>query len=212
MIQLLLLTTLLLQESVPASTKAIVIRLAGEPSPELRRGAEFGVAEMAQAANLRRRQVILAKDGSADATGILVATAGAPIPTGETVARLHVAPLPSGAEACEFSVAPADSKTDRSVAAWDASLAKFGASDLNARFERRYGSKLTEAAYLGWVSIKALVEAELARQPEEEFCKAVARVRFDGHKGRPLFFDPATRTLSQPLYVMKDGRVVGETK
>ena len=212
MINLLLLTTLLLQERVQVSTEAIVIRLAGEASPELRRGIEFGLAEMTHTARLMQRQVILAKDSSSDATGIIVATASAPVPTGETVVRVHVSPLPSGAESCEFSVAPPDSKTDRSVVAWHPSLVRYGASELNERFHTQYGNDLTEAAYLGWVAAKALVDAELRRKPEEDFCRVVATLRFDGHKGRPLFFDAATRTLSQPLYIVKDGKVIGETK
>jgi hypothetical protein len=212
MIPLLLLTIVLLQERALTSTDAIVVRIAGDASAELRRGVEFGVDELTQAAGLMRRQITLAKDGSADATGIIVASASAPIPAGETVVRIHVSPLPSGAEACEFSVAPADSKTDRSVAAWHATLTKHGASELNERFRRKYGSELTEAGYLGWIAVKALVEAELRRKPEENFCRVVATSRFDGHKGRPLFFEAATRTLSQPLYIVKDGKVIGETK
>jgi hypothetical protein len=212
MIHLLLLTTLLLQERVQVSTDAIVIRVAGEASPDLRRGIEFGIAELAQTAGLMRRRVILARDSSSEATGIIVATASAPIPAGETVVRIHISPLPSGAEACEFSVAAPDSKTDRSVAAWHPTLSKYGASELNERFDRKYVSGMTEGAYLGWVAVKALVEAELRRKPDEDYCRVVATLRFDGHKGRPLFFDAPTRTLSQPLYIVKDGKVIGETK
>ena len=212
MIELLLLTGLLLQERAQTTTEAIVVRVAGEASAELRRGLEFGIAEMTPAAGLAGRQVTLAKDSSAAATGIIVAGASAPIPAGETVVRIHVSPLPSGAEACEFSVAPADSKTDRSVAAWHPTLSRHGGSELNERFRRKYDSELTEAAYLGWIAVKALVEAELRRKPEENFCRVVATLRFDGHKGRPLFFEAATRTLSQPLYIVKDGKVIGETK
>ena len=212
MIDLLLFTTLLLQERAQTSTEAIVVRVAGEASPELQRGIELGIAEMTQTAGLMQRQVTLASDGSAAATGIIVASASAPIPAGETVVRIHVSPLPSGAEACEFSVAPADSKTDRSAAAWHPTLSKYGASELNERFRKAHGSDLTEAAYLGWVAVKALVEAELRRKPDENFCRVVATLRFDGHKGRPLFFEAATRTLSQPLYIVKDGKVIGETK
>jgi hypothetical protein len=212
MIHLLLLTTLLIQERVQVSTGAIVIRIAGEASPDLRRGVEFGIAEMTHTAGLMRRQVILASDSSSEATAVIVATASAPIPAGETVVRIHVNPLPSGAESCEFSVAAPDSKTDRSVAAWHPALSKYGASELNERFDRKYISGMSDAAYLGWVAVKALVEAELRRKPDEDYCRVVATLRFDGHKGRQLFFDPATRTLSQPLYFIKDGKVIGETK
>ena len=208
----LLLTALLLQEGVQVRTNAITIRIAGEPSPDLRRGIEFGVSEMAQPAKLMRRQVIVATDSSANPTAILVVSSGAPIPTGETVARIHLGPLPSGAEACEFSVAPPDPKKEATVVVWDPSLAKYGASELNERFARKYAGGMTEAAYLGWVAVKAVVEAELRRKPTEEYCRALAGLRFDGHKGRPLFFEPVTRSLSQPLYMVQGGKVIGEAK
>jgi hypothetical protein len=211
MIQLLLLVTLLLQDHGAITGNAIVIRVAGEASPELRRGIEFGVAEMTHTAGLMGRPVTVAKDSSAAATAIIVAS-GASMPAGETVTRIHVGPLPSGTEACEFSVAPPDPKKDASVVVWHPSLSRYGASELNERFERKYTSPMTEAAYLGWIAVKAIVEAELRRKPDEEFCKTLAGLRFDGHKGRPLFFDASTRTLSQPSYVVKDGKLVEERK
>jgi hypothetical protein len=212
MIHLLLFTTLLLQDRVEIQSNAIVIRIAGEASPELRRGIEFGVAEMAHTATLMRRSVILAKDSSVSPTAIVIAGGSGPVPAGDTVTRLHAGPLPPGAEACEFSVAPPDPKGDGAPAVWDASLSKYGASELNERFDRTHATPMTGEAYLGWVAVKALVEAELKRRPGQDHCKTLAALKFDGHKGRPLFFEPATRTLSQPLYVIKNGKVVGETK
>ena len=210
MIPLLLLVTLLFQAGDQVLTDAIVVRIAGGASADLRRGIEFGIAEMAHTARLMRRQVVLATDGFSAPTAIIVATASAPIPTGETVVRIHASPLPTGAESCEFSVAPPDSKTE--VTAWHPSLTRYGASELNDRFARRFAAGMNEGAYLGWVAVKAIVEAELRRSSGENLCQAVAALRFDGHKGRALNFDPSTRTLSQPLYTIRAGKVVGETR
>jgi hypothetical protein len=200
------------QQPPDSKTQAFVIRIPPDVSAELRRGIEFGFDEMQHTAQLMRRTIVITTDSSASSSAMIIASTGAPVPAGDTIARIHIAPLPSGAEACEFSVAPADSKNDRQVVAWDASLDRFGASELNERFERKYRTGMSGAAYLGWVAVKALVEAELRRKPDEDYCKTLAGLRFDGHKGRPLFFDPATRSLSQPLYLVKDGKVVGEIR
>lgn len=208
----LLLVLVLVQEAVPTHKGEFVIVVAGQPSDDLRRGLEFGFDELQHTARLMGRSLVLATGSSARAGAMIVASTSAPVPSGDAVARIHVGPLPSGAESCEFSVAPLDSSTDQTLVAWDARLARFGASELNERFDRAKLTPMTEAAYLGWIAVKALVEAELRRTPGQSHCQALERLRFDGHKGRPLFFDPATRTLAQPLYIVKDGKIVGETK
>ena len=96
---------------------------------------------------------------------------------------------------------------------WHPSLERFGASELNERFRRATGSEMTAPGWLGWVAVKASVEAALRSEAPLD-CEALARARFDGHKGRPLTFDPSTRELVQPVYVITTTggreRVAGE--
>ena len=67
---------------------------------------------------------------------------------------------------------------------------------------------MTPGAYAGWIAVKALVEAALRPAAPNDRCAGLARLRFDGHKGRPLTFDRLSRALQQPLYVVNQGRAV----
>ena len=69
---------------------------------------------------------------------------------------------------------------------------------------------MSSRAYAGWVAVKALLESALRARGRGDRSASLARLRFDGHKGRPLFFDPQTRILRQPTYIVQDGRVTGE--
>jgi hypothetical protein len=83
-------------------------------------------------------------------------------------------------------------------------LERFGAAQLNDRYRKRFGSEMDERAWAGWMSIKILLDAALKTGTSEpcalERFFLGAEGRFDGHKGVPLFFDPATRELVQPRY------------
>jgi len=87
--------------------------------------------------------------------------------------------------------------------AWDGSLQRYGAGQLNERFERRYGRPMSGAAWAGWVAVKALTEAVLratATAPEP-VADALRALRLDGHKGRALHFDESQR-LVHPYYAV----------
>jgi len=90
------------------------------------------------------------------------------------------------------------------LVAWHPALERFGAAQLNERYRKRFGSDMDERAWAGWLSVKLLLDAALRtgtsdRCALERFLLSAAG-RFDGHKGVPLFFDPQTRELVQPLY------------
>jgi hypothetical protein len=93
------------------------------------------------------------------------------------------------------------------LVAWDPALERFGAAQLNERYRNRFRSGMDENAWAGWMSIKILVDAAL-RKGTKDPC-ALERfllgkdARFDGHKGVPLFFDPRTRELVQPLFARR---------
>jgi hypothetical protein len=91
------------------------------------------------------------------------------------------------------------------LVAWDSSLERFGAAQLNERYERRFGTAMDEQAWAGWMAVKAVLDAVMRSETSEpcalERFLVSARARFDGHKGVQLFFDPRTHELVQPLYV-----------
>jgi hypothetical protein len=99
------------------------------------------------------------------------------------------------------------STNEVNVVAWHPALERFGAAQLNDRYRKRFGSEMDERAWAGWMSIKILLDAALKTRTSDQ-CAIErfllgAQGRFDGHKGVPLFFDPATRELVQPRYATR---------
>jgi ABC-type branched-subunit amino acid transport system substrate-binding protein len=90
------------------------------------------------------------------------------------------------------------------VVDWHPDLVRYGAEQLNQRFLRRFGQPMDEAAWRGWMAVKAVAEAAL-RSPGRDLAAVLLTLRFDGHKGEPLEFDPQDHHLRQPVYVV-DGR------
>jgi hypothetical protein len=89
------------------------------------------------------------------------------------------------------------------VVDWHPSLTRFGAEQLNQRFESRFGSPMDERAWAAWLAVMAAAEAALRNTTLE-------RLRFDGHKGARLSFRSEDHTLRQPLYVVAGDEVLGE--
>jgi hypothetical protein len=192
----------------------------GTITGEMRKGAELGIAEAGQMARLLGQSIELVAD-SPGATG---SVAGFITRTRDPEG--HVTPvvtLEPGASrhACVFSVAASEARKaaalqqwasteagpgDRAgltVLEWHPSLKRFGASEVNERFVAQHGTPMTSAAWLGWIAVKALAEAAMRREAPAEACDGFRRLRFDGHKGVPLRFDPDTRELRQPLYIVE---------
>lgn len=91
------------------------------------------------------------------------------------------------------------------VVDWHPDLVRYGAEQLNQRFHRRFGQSMDEAAWRGWMAVKAVAEAAL-RSPGGDLAVTLAGLRFDGHKGEPLEFDPGDHHhLRQPVYLV-DGQ------
>jgi hypothetical protein len=89
------------------------------------------------------------------------------------------------------------------VVDWHPALTKFGAEQLNQRFEARFGAPMDSRAWAAWAAVKAAAEAALRNTSLE-------RLRFDGHKGASLSFRSEDHTLRQPLYVVSGDEVLGE--
>jgi hypothetical protein len=103
------------------------------------------------------------------------------------------------------------------VLQWSDALERFGASQLNHRFEARYARPMSGMAWAGWLAVKIAAET-LLRVPggDAEAIRAYLireTTRFDGHKGAPLSFRRSDHQLLQPLYLVDrtTGRLLGET-
>lgn len=99
--------------------------------------------------------------------------------------------------------------------AWHRGLERYGAAQLNARYEAAMNAAMDENAWLGWLAIKIGWEATIRARSTDARVLADYLVRdttvFDGHKGRPLRFDAHTRVLDQPYYDAEDLTTVTET-
>jgi hypothetical protein len=102
--------------------------------------------------------------------------------------------------------APVKASRSDSVALWTASLRRFGAEQLNARYRARYSGAMDGGAWAGWMAVKAASEAALRVRPTNatvlrDYFES-ASTRFDGHKGWPLSFRRNDHQLRQPLYIV----------
>lgn len=55
------------------------------------------------------------------------------------------------------------------IADWHPEFRRYGAGELNERFERAYGTPMTPPAWHGWIAVKAIGEAALRG---EDLCAA----------------------------------------
>ena len=220
----------------PVSARAAVLHLrAGSGlAGEAKRGLEFGVKEAAVAARLLGLDVQLdGQQGAAEPVGVVAPgiSVAPPAPPGVPLVALAVSDE-QPPDACTFRVAAtaaqrrdaldrwrarsggsASGDGELQAVEWHHSLKRYGASEVNERFTKETGTAMTPEAWVAWFAVKALVENAL-RGSGPDLCERLGRGRFDGHKGRVLSFSAASRTLVQPLYVIRpDGRggtVLGE--
>ena len=96
--------------------------------------------------------------------------------------------------------------------AWHASLFRFAARDLNARYRDRFALPMEPEAWAGWAAARAVGEAALRaesgdpRRLRRYFREELA---LDGQKGVALRF-ASDGQLWQPVYLVAENRVWGE--
>lgn len=83
---------------------------------------------------------------------------------------------------------------DDSAELWNPALERYGASQLNERYQKRFGKPMSGAAWAGWFGVKVAWERFTGRQDG-----------FDGHKGELLSFRSWDHQLRQPLYLKSNG-------
>lgn len=91
---------------------------------------------------------------------------------------------------------------------WHPSLSRFGAEQLNQRYETRFGSPMDESAWASWMAVMVAAELVLRNPGAGDLSSRLERLRFDGHKGARLWF--RDHRLVQPLYVVAGDKVLGE--
>jgi hypothetical protein len=186
-----------------------VIRVGHVASDERAlRGAQLGAEEAGRTAELlgarfelsTNLEGVIAVVGQAERPGVPLLTTGdmsdpGPLRTNvfhvsSSQAERHAALARWGGEGGE-------------VVDWHSSLTRFGAEQLNSRFESRFGAPMDSLAWASWMAVMIAAEMALRSTPLE-------RLRFDGHKGERLWFRPEDHVLRQPLYVVAGGKVVAE--
>jgi hypothetical protein len=172
--------------------------LAPDTSEALAAGVRFGLAEAARAASLLGHRLEMATDAP------IIIDADASIVTGGVTFALK-----AGAAAYDEALAtarveaavPANAEHAK-VVEWHHALHRYGASELNDRFFKAAGARMRAEHWLGWLAVKVITEASMRTAPGGGLPAAIARGRFDGHKGVALTFAADTRRLLQPLYVI----------
>ena len=181
---------------------------------DVRAGIDLGLEEMGRTANLLGREVrIHWVEGpaagwpslSANGPVLAIITAGEPNVTAPGanpgVPVLDLSPRPSAVPADAADHWTFRVRAEPPGTEWTPELDRFGAGELNERYERRTGRGMSADAWVGWVAVKAIVEAALRSEAAEPaaLADALRTLRFDAHKGEPLYFDGAQR-LVQPVY------------
>lgn len=183
-----------------------VIRVGHAASEESAiRGAQLGAEEAGRTAGLLGARFELTSDldgviavvGGAELPGVPLLTTGEPGPPRPNA--FHV----SSSQAERRAALARWGGEGGEVVDWHSTLTRFGAEQLNSRFEARFGAPMDPVAWASWLAVKIAAEMALRSTPLE-------RLRFDGHKGEPLWFRPEDHGLQQPLYVVAGGKVVAE--
>src|SRR5690606_997769 len=88
---------------------------------------------------------------------------------------------------------------------WHGSLRRYGATQLNSRFQTRFGRPMTSTAWGHWLAVKTAWEA-VVRSPGGEQQQPdpaiVDRLVVDGQKGAALRFTPGG-PLDQAIYLVE---------
>ena len=167
------------------------------------RGILLGGREAERAATLLGHDFRLVESGAATARVARVAPSESDMPviamTGETRHPCIFVTTSPDAERAATAYAAAKQLTSFIIADWHPAFTRYGAAQLNERFERSFDQPMTAEAWHGWVAVKAIAEAALRG---DELCAELAQLRFDGHKGRAFRFDPDSRRLIHPALIV----------
>ena len=192
-----------------AANSIVLVWHAGGAPADVNDGIQMGLTEAQQTAQLLGRDVRVVPEARQAFATITDDANGVTLEAGSCTFRLS--PSRDEREALLSDWKKRSGRTgDYRLAVWHSSLKQYGGVDLNERFTRRFHRPMTDDAWLGWVAVKAAVEAAL--RSSGPACEAIRNLQFDGHKGAALAF--ANGVLQQPLYIIENAgggeKVVGQ--
>jgi len=190
-------------------------------------GAEAGLRQLARRGVPGAVLAVEPQDAAAVAqeasfaSAVLAAVAGEPAPpqvfavatppAARSTALRRWAARQRGA-APQLAPAPTRSRGAMWASDWHPALERNGGAQLADRYRRRFHRPMSEAAWHGWVAVKAAAEAAL-RASGGDLAAALRALTLDAHVGAPLRFD-ANGVLAHPLFLVRgdgseDGALVG---
>ena len=176
------------------AARPLHITVSGSFSDDHRRGFELGVAEMTQTASLLDATLSMSDEWKPFTVGQILgremSVSHAGVPVVHLTANRSWGP---SEQRCRFRVEPSPG-----AVTWQPSTVRYGASELNERYVKRFKQPMTSEAWNAWFAVKAIVESALRAPEGADLCDALAGARFDGHKGASLSFDPTTGVLRHP--------------
>lgn len=202
--------------NAPAQIRQVVLGLLLDPDTAAGRGMRLGFEEAQRAGELLHRVFVSGPTSEFALIGLVAPKvepqalylAVGPLGDSEPV-RPHVYAVSSSLEFRRQALERHADRSDLKVVDWSHDLNKFGAQELNERFQRRFNQPMDEAAWRGWVAVK--LAAELALRFPGTGADKIGELSLDGHKGMPLRFDPGNHHLAQPVYLIdSQGKVVDE--
>jgi len=207
----------LVEPSPPVQMRQIPLALRLDPETAAGRGARMGLEEAQRAGELLKLQFQEVPTSDYATVGLvppkqepsgLFLTVGPLLKQGEEP-RPRVYSVSATLEFRRQALARHPDRNDLHVVDWHHDLKKFGADALNLRFSRRFEQPMDEAAWRGWMAVKLITELAL-RYPDAVATDKIEELSLDGHKGMPLRFDPRSRHLIQPVYLVDAGEKVVE--
>jgi branched-chain amino acid transport system substrate-binding protein len=79
-----------------------------------------------------------------------------------------------------------------------------GSPEFTARFMKKFGKPPENNSWQGYFGIRTVLEAVKTAQSTDgkAMVEAIEKMKFDGFKGRPLYYRMLDHQLMQPLYIM----------
>ena len=95
---------------------------------------------------------------------------------------------------------------------WHWTWERYGAPQLNQRFDRRAGRRMSDVDWAGWAAVRIVVEAIVETRSTEPAVLRQALVSpdltFDSYKGAPIGFRPWNHQLRQPVLLHVHNAVI----
>jgi branched-chain amino acid transport system substrate-binding protein len=80
-----------------------------------------------------------------------------------------------------------------------------GSPEFTARFTKKFGKPPENDSWQGYFGVRTVIEAIRTTQSTDgkAIVEAIENMKFDGFKGRPLYYRMLDHQLMQPLYIMR---------